>query len=89
MKVEKTTIIRTICLVIALVNQVIVATGREAIPVTDDQVYQIISVTFTVVTALVAWWKNNSFTHNAIRADAVKKVLDANADAMAKHETKE
>ena len=63
------TIIRTIVLVIALVNQILTACGKGIIPIEQETVNQLISAGFTVVTALVAWWRNNSFTLEAQRAD--------------------
>lgn len=66
---KKDTIIRTVILLVALVNQILTMTGHSIIPVGEDQLTELISVAFTVVTALVAWWKNNSFTAEAIQAD--------------------
>ena len=65
----KDTIIRTVILVVALLNQVLVITGHSIFPVDEQQMTELISVCFTVVTALIAWWKNNSFTAEAIEAD--------------------
>lgn len=63
------TIVRTIVLIIALLNQGLAIAGKEVFPVTDDQVYQIVSLIATVGASVWAWWKNNSFTKNAIEAD--------------------
>lgn len=76
MKIEAGTIIRTVLLVVALVNQVLTLTGHSVLPVSDEQLTELISTMFTVVTALVAWWKNNSFTSKAIAADEYKKSLN-------------
>lgn len=76
MKIEAGTIIRTVLLVIALVNQVLTLTGHSVLPVSDEQLTELISTIFTVVTALIAWWKNNSFTSKAIAADEYKKSLN-------------
>ena len=67
------TIVRTIVLIIALANQALAIAGKEVFPVTEDQVYQIVTLIVTVGASAWAWWKNNSFTKNAIEAD---KVLD-------------
>ena len=67
------TIARTVILILALVNQVLTAMGRSIIKVSDDDINTLISTGFTVVSAIIAWWKNNSFTHAAIKADAVMK----------------
>lgn len=76
MKIEAGTIIRTVLLVVALVNQVLTLTGHSVLPVSDEQLTELISTIFTVVTALIAWWKNNSFTSKAIAADEYKKSLN-------------
>ena len=76
MKIEAVTIIRTVLFVVALVNQVLTITGHSVLPVSDEQLTELISTIFTVVTALIAWWKNNSFTSKAIAADEYKKSLN-------------
>ena len=69
MKVEAGTIVRTICLVLALINQVLVISGHSVLPIEDEAVEAIVTNIATIVTAVVAWWKNNSFTQKAIAAD--------------------
>ena len=69
MKVKTETIIRTVVLILALINQVLAITGRQAIPITEDEVYQLITLVVTIAAALWSWWKNNSFTFPAIKAD--------------------
>lgn len=69
------TIARTVCFFLALINQILLATGHSILPITNDQINQIVSVAFTVITGLVAWWKNNSFTKKAVAADNYKKTL--------------
>lgn len=64
------TIIRTVCLALALVNQILSATGHAVLPIEDEQLETLLTTGATVVTALISWWKNNSFTSNALRADA-------------------
>lgn len=75
MKVKTDTIVRTILLVLALINQVLAIMGKQAFPITEDQVYQMVSLVATIVTSVWAWWKNNSFTRAAIEADVVKDRL--------------
>ncbi len=73
MNISKGTIIRTVVLVLALINQVLTAFGKSPIPIDDDAVTNLISTVWTVIAALVAWWKNNSFTKKAIQADETLK----------------
>lgn len=67
--VKTETIIRTIVLILALANQVLAICGKEKIPITDDDIYQLVTLIITIGSALWAWWKNNSFTLPAIKAD--------------------
>ena len=67
--IKVATITRTAVLILALANQILSATGHSPIPVDDAQLEQLISTGMTVVAAIWAWWKNNSFTKEAIAAD--------------------
>ena len=75
MKVSAGTIARTIILALALINQVLTATGHNVINVSDEDINTLISTIFTVGAAIVAWWRNNSFTTSAISADEYMKEL--------------
>ena len=77
MKIKVETIIRTVTLALALVNQILTSTGHSVIPVSDDQIAEGISLAFTVGASLWAWWKNNSFSQAAIRADLTLDALRA------------
>lgn len=65
------TIVRTICLFLALINQMLLMNGHTVLPIGDDQIEMIVGTTATVVLSLIAWWKNNSFTRPAIQGDEV------------------
>ena len=67
--VKTQTVIRTICLIIALINQLLILCGKGRIPFTEDEIYQTVSYIALGVIALWNWWKNNSFTKEAIEAD--------------------
>lgn len=71
MKISKGTIIRTACLVVALINQTLTMAGHSPLPFDDATVTMVVTDAATVITAIAAWWKNNSFTKAAIRADKV------------------
>lgn len=73
-KITAGTISRTIILAVALVNQLLSAAGYGVLPIEDATIEQLVSACFTVGAALAAWWKNNSFTQSAIKADHVKDV---------------
>lgn len=69
--IKTETIIRTVVLVLALINNTLTMTGHSILPVTDEQVSELLSLAFTIGASLWAWWKNNSFTPAAIQADEV------------------
>lgn len=73
--VTKSTVIRTVVLVIALINQVLTSLGYPILPFTDEQITELISLIFTIGASAWAWWKNNSFTKRAIKADKIKDEL--------------
>ena len=74
-KITSGTIARTIVLFLALVNQILTMRGIQTIPIAEGDINTLIATGFTVVTAVIAWWKNNSFTQAAIRGDEVKAAL--------------
>ena len=75
MNVKKETIIRTVILVVALINQGLTVAGINLLPISDEQITEFLSLGLTIVASLWAWWKNNSFTADAIEADAYLKNL--------------
>ena len=68
-KISAGTLTRTAVLGLALTNQLLSAAGKPLLPIDNAQLEQMISTGFTVGAALTAWWKNNSFTPEAIEAD--------------------
>jgi len=68
---------RTVCLLLALANQVLSALGKPVLPIESATVEQLVTAGITTVTALVAWWKNNSFTPAALEADKTYDRLKA------------
>lgn len=70
-KISAGTIVRTIILALALINQVLSLSGHSVIPISDDLINALVTNIWTIAAALVAWWKNNSFTKAALAGDAV------------------
>ena len=69
------TIGRTLCLILALANQLLSAFGKSPLPIDTAQLEQLVTGLITVVAALVNWWENNSFTKEALAADELYKTL--------------
>ena len=68
-KIEKETIIRTAVLIFALINQALTISVYNPLPFTNEEFGQAVSMVLTAGASLWAWWKNNSFTQDAIKAD--------------------
>lgn len=76
-KISAETIIRTIVLVFVLVNQTLTMLGKNPLPYSEETIYEFFTAAFTVIASLWAWWKNNSFTKEAIAADEYMNALRA------------
>ena len=72
------TIARTIVLLLALANQVLAMCGKQVLNISDDDIYHVVSIVFTIGASAVAWWKNNSFSQTALKADKVMAELKEN-----------
>ncbi len=72
-KITAGTIARTIVLLLALVNQCLSMAGIQVIPIADEDINTLVTTLWTVIAAIVAWWKNNSFTRAARAGDAVMR----------------
>ncbi|KXI31762.1 MULTISPECIES: phage holin [Bacillus] len=78
---DKGTVIRTVLLFIALINQALVMFGQTVLPISEEQVqtagealYVAGSTIFTMVTAVTAWYKNNYVTYKGkLQKDALKQ----------------
>ena len=77
-KIPTQTIIRAIVLLVTLVNTILTIFGKNPLPFAEDELYSWLSAAATVAATLWAWWKNNSFTPEAIQADKYLAELKAN-----------
>ena len=80
MDISKATWIRTIVLIIALINQILIVLGANPLPFSEERIFEGVSALVTVAASLWSWWKNNSFTKEAIKADEYKDKLKAGED---------
>lgn len=77
-KIPTETIIRAIVLFVTLVNTILTMSGKNPLPFAEEELYAWLSAAATVAATLWAWWKNNSFTPEAITADEYLAELKAN-----------
>ena len=89
MKVTKETIIRTIVLIIALANQVLAFLGKDLFPISEEEVYQYATAITTVAASVWAWWRNNSFTQEALAADEALREMKKEKKVQNKGEVTE
>ena len=75
LNISPATIARTAVLLLALTNQVLSAAGKPVLPIESDQLEQLVTSGLTVAASLWAWWKNNSFTQEALEADSLLSKL--------------
>ena len=69
----KGTIVRTVVLVYALINQVLIMSGVDTLPFESENVDQVASGVITVVASVIAWYKNNYVTK---KGKEQRKVLE-------------
>lgn len=69
--ISPATVARTAALGLALTNQLLSATGHPVLPIESEQLEQLVTAGLTIAAAIPAWWKNNSFTQEAIEGDRV------------------
>lgn len=82
MKIDNGTLVRTILLILAWVNQILAMNHISPIPVDE----MTISTVITGVFSLWAWWKNNNFTHAAKKGqEKYMKLKQGQKTQTAKH----
>lgn len=79
-------IVRLLVLVVLLFNQALIVAGYEPFPATEEQIYEFFSTVVLGVATFYAFWKNNSFTKEAIEADEIMK--EKKLERKRKEETK-
>ena len=72
---------RTIFLLVSLANQVLAVLGRGQIELTESQIYQAVSLIALIVSAIMAGWKNNSYTVSAQAGDVTMHAVEEQAAA--------
>ena len=75
MKVTKATIVRTILVALVIINFVLEKMGVDLIPVDESTILMFVETAIEIAIIAVGFWKNNSYTEKAIKADAFLKEL--------------
>ena len=69
MKISKGTIVRTIMIVLVIINMILGRMGYDIIDVNENEVLEVVEILIEIAIIVVGFWKNNSYTEKAIRAD--------------------
>lgn len=75
MKISKGTIIRTILTFIVILNFILEKCGVDLIPANESTITMIVESLIEIAVIIVAFWKNNSYSKKAIKADEFLKQL--------------
>lgn len=69
MKISKSTIVRTILVLLVIINFFLERMGIDIIPVDENLILMFVETVIEIAIIAVGFWKNNSFTPKAIKAD--------------------
>lgn len=75
MKISKGTIVRTIMIVLVIVNVILGHLGYDLINVDENEILEFVEALIEIAIIVVGFWKNNSYTEKAIKADEFLKGL--------------
>lgn len=75
MKISKSTIVRTILVAMVIINFVLERCGVDVIPTDEYTVLMFVETAIEIAVIAVGFWKNNSFSEAAIKADEFLKEL--------------
>ena len=75
MKISKDTIVRTILIFIVIINVVLEKYGVDIISTDENTITMFVETLIEIAVIAVGFWKNNSYSPNAIKADKFLKQL--------------
>lgn len=67
--VKKSTIVRTILVILVIINFVLEKRGIDIIPTDEYQIAMFVETAIEIAIIVVGFWKNNSYSPKAIKAD--------------------
>lgn len=68
MKISKSTIIRTLILLLVIINMVLRYFGIDPLNISDNEIAIAVELIIELLAIIAAWWYNNSFSQNALKA---------------------
>lgn len=68
MKISKSTIIRTLILLLVIINMVLRCFGIDPLNISDNEIAIAVELIIELLAIIAAWWYNNSFSQNALKA---------------------
>lgn len=75
MKIEKSTIVRTISLLFVIINFILEKFGVDIIPTNEVTILMWVEIIIEIAVIVVNFWYNNSFSKNALKAQEFLKQL--------------
>lgn len=75
MKISKGTIVRTILMLIVVLNFALERCGVDVIKTDESTVLMLVETVIEIAVVIVGFWKNNSYSEKAIKADKFLKEL--------------
>jgi SPP1 family holin len=69
-------------LVIVIINLVLKQLGHDLINVSESEILSVVEMLIELAVIVVSFWKNNSYTQNAIKADEFLKKLKTLDDEL-------
>lgn len=75
MTITKSTIVRTILFLAVILNFILEKCGIDIIPVNESAILMFVEYAIEIAILIVGFWKNNSYTQKAIKADEFLKEL--------------
>lgn len=75
MKITKGTITRSILLFIVVLNMLLKKMGLNPLNINQGTAEYFVETVFEILVIAVSFWKNNSFSKNALKADEFLRAL--------------
>ena len=75
MKISKSTIVRTILTLLVIINFILERMGIDVIPTDEYTILMFVETGIEIAIIAVGFWKNNSYSKKAIKADEFLKEL--------------